>query len=320
MKNICKLSLLISIVIINGCHSSTKKKTKSDLIIFHAGSLAVPFKLIADGFMKENPGIKVLLESAGSRECAKKITDLNKPCDIIASSDYTVIRDLLVPKYTNWYINFATNEMCIAYTKKSRMADKIDSLNWQDILLNKDVSFGRSDPDADPCGYRAIQMFQLAEKYYKTKGTAEKLLNKDQQNMRPKEVDLLALLESESLDYVIIYRSVAIQHKLEFVTLPDEINLKTPEFSEFYSTVQTEIAGKKKGEKQVMKGEPMLYAFSVLDNAPNKDAAMKFAAYLLSPEKGEKIMQQGGQTSINAIDASMYLKVPDSLKKYLTKK
>jgi len=311
---------MAGLIIIGGCNSSTNKKSESNIIVFHAGSLAVPFKLIADGFMKENPGIKVLLESAGSRECAKKITDLNKPCDIIASSDYTVIRDLLIPKFTNWYVNFATNEMCIAYTKKSRMADKIDSLNWQDILLSKDVSFGRSDPDSDPCGYRVVQMFQLAEKYYKTKGAAEKLLAKDQQNIRPKEVDLLALLESESLDYVIIYRSVAIQHKLEYVTLPDKINLKTPEYSDFYSTAKTEIAGKKKGEKQVMKGEPMVYAFSILDNAPNKEAAMKFAAYLLSPEKGGKIMQQSGQTVINVLDAAMYQKVPDSLKKYLTKK
>ena len=66
-------------------------------------------------YEKMNPGIKILLEPAGSLVCARKITELKKPCDIIASADYFVINELLIPEYAKWSIRFATNEIVIAY-------------------------------------------------------------------------------------------------------------------------------------------------------------------------------------------------------------
>ncbi len=72
--------------IILGEESNQKQK----LIIFHAGSLSVPFKEIAKEFEKLNPNTKIILEVAGSGTCARKITDLHKPCDIMASADYKV--------------------------------------------------------------------------------------------------------------------------------------------------------------------------------------------------------------------------------------
>ena len=39
-----------------------------------------------------------------------------------------------------------------------------------DILLSDDVIYSRSDPDADPCGYRSVLTMMLAEKYYKKPG------------------------------------------------------------------------------------------------------------------------------------------------------
>ncbi|HAN78916.1 MAG TPA: tungstate ABC transporter substrate-binding protein WtpA, partial [Bacteroidales bacterium] len=36
---------------------------KGDLIIFHAGSLAVPMKEIAQAFKKENPDINIMMEA-----------------------------------------------------------------------------------------------------------------------------------------------------------------------------------------------------------------------------------------------------------------
>ena len=61
--------------------SASKQK---ELIIFHAGSLSVPMKQIAQEYEKRNPGTKIYLESAGSLVCARKVTELKKPCDILA--------------------------------------------------------------------------------------------------------------------------------------------------------------------------------------------------------------------------------------------
>jgi len=88
MKRYLVLVLAIFLVL-TGCNNKPVK-TK-EITIFHAGSLSVPFKQIAADYEKKNPGIKVLLEPAGSIVCARKITELKKPCDIIASADYFVI-------------------------------------------------------------------------------------------------------------------------------------------------------------------------------------------------------------------------------------
>ncbi|NCA76635.1 MAG: tungstate ABC transporter substrate-binding protein WtpA [Alphaproteobacteria bacterium] len=289
---------------------------KGNLIIFHAGSLSLPMKELAAEFRKLHPGIKVLLEPAGSVECARKITDLGKPCDIMASSDYQVIDKMLIPKYADWNIKFVSNEMAIVFNDKSRNANQINRSNWYEILLREDVAYGRSDPNADPCGYRSVMTMQLAEKFYKKPGLTSKLTAKDRNYMRPKEVDLVALLESNALDYIFLYKSVAIQHHLRYVELPDEINLRNPSFVKLYNSASVEINGKSPGMKETMKGEPMIYGITLLSNAPNKTAAIEFLTFMLSQDKGMKIMEKHGQPSVIPQQNSNYGKIPDVLKPF----
>ncbi|HNW74626.1 MAG TPA: tungstate ABC transporter substrate-binding protein WtpA [Bacteroidales bacterium] len=289
---------------------------QGNLIIFHAGSLSLPMKELAAEFRKLHPGIKVLLEPAGSVECARKITDLGKPCDIMASSDYQVIDKMLIPKYADWNIKFVSNEMAIVFNDKSRNANQINRSNWYEILLREDVAYGRSDPNADPCGYRSVMTMQLAEKFYKKPGLTSKLTAKDRNYMRPKEVDLVALLESNALDYVFLYKSVAIQHHLRYVELPDEINLRNPSFAKLYNSASVEINGKSPGMKETMKGEPMIYGITLLSKAPNKTAAIEFLTFMLSQDKGMKIMEKHGQPSVIPQQNSNYGKIPDALKPF----
>lgn len=303
---------LLAIFLLSACANQDKSK---QLIIFHAGSLSVPMKAVVAAFKVENPEIKILTEPAGSRACARKITDLNRECDVMASADYTVIDQLLIPEFTDWNIKFASNKMCIVFTEKSRYADLIDSTNWYNILLKEDVAFGRSDPNSDPCGYRTVLVSRLADLYYKDTTISKKILAKDQKYIRPKETDLLALLETNTLDYVFIYRSVAVQHHLNFIELPAKINLENPGFANYYKQVSVEISGKKLGEKIVKIGEPMIYGVTVLKNAPHKKNALKFADFLLS-KKGMDIMEKNGQPSIVPSFTDSYNQLPEQLKKY----
>ncbi len=313
-----KIILLALILLSFSLAFPQKPKITGDLVIFHAGSLAVPMKKMIEAFNKEYPNVNVKAEAAGSVASARKITDLNRDCDILASADYQVIDKMLVPKYADWNIRFASNEMAIVYTPQSKYADKITRNNWYDILLKKDVLVGRADPNSDPCGYRTVLTCKLAEKYYKRAGIADKLLAKDHNMMRPKEVDLLALLETQSVDYIFIYKSVAIQHGLKYLALPDNINLKNPAFNKFYSTVNVEINGDKPGEKVIQNGEAMIYGLTILKNAPNKAAAEAFVKFMLDKNKGMKIMQQCGQPSVIPSRATGYKKLPVSLKPFAT--
>jgi len=290
-----------------------------DLIIFHAGSLSVPMKEVASEFHKLYPNVKILMESAGSVASARKITDLNRPCDILAAADYAVIDNMLIPKFAEWNIKFVSNELSIVYHDQSRYADKINAKNWYDILMKSDVAFGRADPNADPCGYRSVLTLQLAERFYTKPGLAKSVMEKDQNYIRPKEVDLLALLESNSIDYLFLYKSVAIQHQLKYIILPDEINLKNPVFAKEYATASTEINGKEPGKKDVIKGEPMIYGVTMLRDAPNKKAAIAFLQFLLTKEKGMKIMERNGQPSVIPLSTQNYDKLPKELKSFATK-
>ncbi len=319
MKRISILSIfLLSLLFVVGCNNQKKDKIKENhLIIFHAGSLSVPFKQMKDQFEKENPGVEVLLESAGSVQCARKIIDLKKDCDIMASADYAIIDQLLIPDYADWNIHFATNEMTIVFHDASKYANEINANNWYDILLRDDVIYGRSDPNSDPCGYRTLLTTQLAEKYYNQPKLTEKIKTKNQEYIRPKEVDLLALLESHSIDYIFLYRSVAQQHGLRFVSLPDSVNLKVPELNDYYQTASIEITGLTPGEKLTQKGQAMVYGITILKNAPNKELAEKFMKFVLSDEGGQKILIDNGQPTLKFANPEFLNKIPDSIREIL---
>lgn len=302
-----------------GCGSAENRLATSQIVVFHAGSLSVPFMEIAKAFEREHPGVRVLREAAGSRTCARKITDLQRPCDVFASADYSVIDDLLIPDYAAWSILFASNELCLAYHSQSRGAHELTNDNWIDTLLAAGVRFARSDPDSDPCGYRTVQAFQLAETLYARPGSAQSLLSKDLRFVRPKGSDLIALLESRSVDYAFLYRSVAEQHGIDYLHLPDEINLSNSDLAELYATAVTTVSGSTPGSTSDIHATPMRYAVTIPRNAPNPAGAEAFVAFLLHPDHGLAILRKHHQTPTNPAVRGALGEVPANLHAYLVK-
>ncbi|MFC1770310.1 tungstate ABC transporter substrate-binding protein WtpA [Candidatus Margulisiibacteriota bacterium] len=301
------LGVCLFALVLTGC---TAKKQES-LTIFHAGSLSIPLKKMTAQFNKKFPNVKVFLEGAGSRTCARKITDLKKKADVMFSADSSVIQTLLIPEYADWNINFATNEMAIMFTPKSKYANEINSKNWPDILLRPDVNYGHSDPNADPCGYRSQLVWQLAEKYYKIGSLYQKLKNK-KHFIRPKETDLLALLESHTMDYLFIYRSVAEQHHSKYILLPDQINLKTKRYAKFYKGAKLKITGKKPGAWVTKIGKPMVYGLTIPKNAPNRKMAVEYVNFVLS-KQGQDVLRGNGQPPIIPPTSQEKLKIPSEI-------
>lgn len=304
--------LSLFLITLQGCGGGGEK----NIIIFHAGSLSVPVKKLTEAFERANPGVRILTEAAGSLHSARKITDLEKPCDIMLSADHIVISSMLIPAYASWNIRFATNEIVIAYRPESAYASIFREENWADILLKDDVIIGRADPDADPCGYRTVFAARLAEKHYGRPGLADSLLGKDVDYIRPKEVDLIALAETGVIDYMFQYRSVAVQHGLLYIELPDEINLSSPAMKEHYASVSYMIPGEAPGLRTEVKGDYISYSGTVIDGAPHKELAMKFFAFMLS-EEGQRIFRECGQEPLIPPVADDTAVVPLPLKKYL---
>lgn len=269
--------------------------------------------------MNENPGVLVHTEGSGSRTCARKITELNVQADVMASADSDVIRQLLMPSFADFCIDFSSNEIVIMYSAASRGCDRITDLNWPDILLSPQVRYGHSDPNSDPCGYRTLLCWQLAEKYFNRPGLYQLLDDaRPIRNIRPKEVDLVALLEAGELDYVFIYRSVAEQHHSSFLVLPDEINLKSAAHASFYKEASMEITGARPDEKIVRKGAPIIYGITIPKSSQSPQWAARFIAFVLGP-KGQQIMEANGQPVIVPAHVDHYYKLPDLLKPLVKK-
>ncbi|AFL95711.1 molybdate/tungstate ABC transporter periplasmic substrate-binding protein [Thermococcus cleftensis] len=330
------IAVLLLSVVAAGCmggsgDSSTKEET---LVIFHAGSLSVPFQQLEEEFAKyaeENLGYKVTFqdEASGSVMAVRKVIDLGKKADIVAVADYTLIPQLMMPNFTDFYAIFATNEIVIAFTEHSKYADEMKAHpdRWYEILARDDVSFGFSDPNQDPCGYRSVMVMKLADYYY-DKPIFETLVERntniyangsmviapkdiqiknDRVVIRPKETDLTALVESGSLDYYFIYKSVAEQHNLSYVTLPDEINLRDFKMADYYGKVSIYIGSTGK----IIQAKPIVYGVTVPKDAPNRELAMEFLKYLLG-ENGKRIFQENHQDFIWPPVA--FGSVPDEIK------
>jgi len=291
---------------------------KGVLTIFHAGSLTMPLAEMEKNLEKMYPGLDIQREAGGSTEAARKISDLGRPCDLMISADYQVIDKILLPKFTDMNIRFANNQLVLCYTPSSRFAKEINDKNWYEILTRKGVVWGHSDPNLDPCGYRSLMTMQLAEIYYQQPGLYKKLLaNRPIENVRSKSVDLISLMQSGNMDYAWEYLSVAKQHKLNFIALPNEINLGDYRFEDYYAQSKVEVTGTKPGVMVTNVGSSVTYGVALIKNAPNRPAAMAFLQYLLAADKGLKILEDMSQPAIipaRVPTQAMFAALPTELK------
>ncbi|MBW1800917.1 MAG: tungstate ABC transporter substrate-binding protein WtpA [Deltaproteobacteria bacterium] len=289
------VAALMSVAFFSGSFA-VGAEPRGKLVMFHAGSLSVPFKSMEKAFEAKYPKVDLQREASGSQKAARKISDLKKPCDIMASADYKVIDKLLIPQYADWNIRFATNQLVLCYTESSKYAKEVNDKNWHEILQRKGVVWGHSDPNLDPCGYRSLMVLQLAEKYYKIPGLYDKAIaNRPKRNVRPKSVELISLLQTGNMDYAWEYLSVAVQHSLKYVVLPDEINLGNYKYDDLYRQAVVKVTGKKPGTFMDIKGKSCTYGVTLIKDAPNREAAVAFLKYLLDPEGGLKVLKGMGQ-------------------------
>lgn len=269
---------------------NARASSEGPLVVYNAGSLARPIRAALDSFSART-GIPYEQENAGSLETARKLTELGKIPDLIALADHEVFPQLLMPEHTTWYARFARNRIVLAYSDGSRFAGEITPDNWWQVLLRPGVETGRADPNLDPAGYRALMAMQLAERHYGEPGLARRLLDAaPERNVRPKEVDLVALVQAGQLDYVWQYESVSRATALHFVPLPHEVDLGSPDDSARYALAVARVIGKGIGDTITLRGSPIIYGLSIPSHAPHPELARRFAAFLLSD--GLEIMRQ----------------------------
>ncbi len=282
------LICLFSIFLIFTCSSLKKEQ----LIIFNAGSLALPLSVIVKEYKKLNPNLDIRLETKGSRLAARQVSELGMRADICALSDFTVIQELLYPDNADWILKYLGNEITIAYSEMSRMADSINEDNWSKILLIDSISYGVGDADFDPCGYRTIMLWKL---HSETRENSNRIFKELKRNcpknlVRKTAEELVPILENGDLDYAFVYKSVASQHNLKYLNLPSEINMGDKAYELNYNNAKAKVSGRRPGKKLIKTGTTICYGFTIPSTAINKKEALKFLEFLVS-ELGQKIFK-----------------------------
>jgi molybdate/tungstate transport system substrate-binding protein len=352
-----KVATILAIIVMmalpfSGCLGGSSKTV---LKVYTAGSLAMMFGEFERRFEAAHSDVDVQVQSGGSADMIRKITDLKQDCDVLAVADYSLIDNMMInsaTKTANYSIQFARNSIIIAYMSHSRYKDEISSTNWYQILRRSDVKFGFSNPNDDPCGYRANMVIKLAENYYNdsyiysdlvanntnlyitynttANATANvttnitiinvpsniQVTNTDKVMVRSAEVDMISALEVGEIDYLFIYDSIAKQHAvsgMRYVILPMEINLNNSAFNTNYSKVKVVQFADNAANRKEIGGKAIIYGITIPFSATKHDLAVQFVATVIS-QSGLAVVDAYGQEPVSPPKCTPDAFLPNELK------
>lgn len=189
------------------------------------------------------------IEAHGSLTVRNLVVDGARDPDVLALADPTLFEGL-----TDETTLFATNALVLAYDPASSHADAIRT-DWAGTLARDDVRVGRTDPKADPLGYRTVLAMQLAEKQGFV--SSPRL---DDALVFP-ETALMRTLEAGKLDAAFVYENMAHEHDLPFVDLPSSIDFSDPTQADTYATVSLDLPDR------TVRGAPIRYGVTALTDA-----------------------------------------------------
>ena len=273
------------------------------LSLVNVARLTASLRAAADSFgVAEAVSIRQAPDTTGLRELGSTVDIAALPEDIFASR--------LIPQRTSWYVRFARDRVVLAYTDSSRGAATIDSTTWWKVLPRRGVRVGRVTPTA-PAGYRALIVMELAALHYDQPKLAAMLRQTTRDSaVAPNEAALVARLAAGELDYIWTHESTARAASLRYVRLPAEIDLGEIADSARYAAAEivvpfaasdparrdttTDTTGgsseRSTGDTIRVRGAPIVYGVSILNNAPSPRHAERFLRFLFSDD-GRRVLR-----------------------------
>ncbi len=270
--------------------------------VFYAASLARVMGELEPQLERELPGLDLRLEPSGSVLAARKVVELGRPADLVITADWRVIRDLLVPEHARFVVQFASNEIVLAYAAHSRYTDEVSADNWPQVLGRADVRLGRADERTAPLGFQTLQVWRLVALSGQPAGAppdlAERLAAKcHRAQVVPDVAELVGLLEARAIDYAFVFRSVAEEHNLKVIRLPAGVNLGDATRAEAYARVRVPVQMASGQAPRALTAAPVVYGLTIPDASPEPAMAARVAAALLGPE-GQRLLRRSGFSPI----------------------
>ena len=306
--------------------------SSQQLIIYRAGSLTRALAPIEKAFTCET-GIQVKDNAMGSVDAGRQITAGGQACDLYAPADYLDIDLFMKPAgYANFDIVFAHGRMVLAYSASGLTAKKVPAIaeaggspgaipkaiaKWYEILTMPGITIGGGNPFLDPGAYRAPMIFQLAEAYYKVpnlyNNMLEHLVSSGQGATIGKQFDFQFSYEHNA-------RATAKTNPdYRYVDLPDEINMSDPAKDGYYKqnaiVVLPGLGTSRSARTIPVPGARVAWGIALMNDAPNKENAVKFLQMLLSPT-GTAALKDNGPEPISPalVSPADFHKLPESLR------
>jgi len=286
----------------------------------YAGSLTRFFEKSFGAAFQAATGFTFQGEGRGSVAIANLIKGKVKTPDIFISADPKVDESLYGDANGNlvsWWVPFARTEMVIAWSPKSRFradfeAARSGKRNWESVLVQPGLRLGRTDPELDPKGYRALFLFQLDEERTGERGLAKRILGPPDNALQifPEE-QLVARLQIGEIDAGVFYLIEAIEAGLPHLRLPSSVNQGDPEQSSHYARASYT---NKKGV--TFKGSPILYTVTIPSTVRNRPGAESFAQYLLSKDGQDILSKAGLLPAVRSVEGTASA-MPSALRPYI---
>lgn len=245
--------------------------------VLAAASLAAAFEEGIGPAFEDEHGIRFDGEYHGSNAIVRLVESGTKHPDVVVSVDVGLLRDRLRPAYAEWDLEFAAGEVGIAYDPETALGARLaDGEPWYEAFT--DAAGGEiaiADPDLTPIGYRAVQLFELAEGVHGLDGFREELL--ERARIERGELQLLAGVDAGNRACAVCYRNMAIDHDLSFLALPDAYNFADPSGADRYAE-----ASYTTDEGYTVTGSPVVYTVTVPTAADEPGHGEAFVGFLTS--------------------------------------
>src|SRR5215470_12451037 len=132
-------------------------------------------------------GYPLELARAPSIALVNRIVSGELKPDVYISSDANQMKLLFGPaenERARWSMAILRSRTVLLYSPRSRFGDdfeaaRIGRLAWYDVLQRPGLVLKRPDPTVDSGGYRAIFVFELAEKHYRIAGLKQRIIGID---------------------------------------------------------------------------------------------------------------------------------------------
>jgi molybdate/tungstate transport system substrate-binding protein len=285
---------IVLIVIIGTSIFYFNMQQTQPLIVFCADAYTIKISEMLSLFHNQT-GIPVApVRGGGSLALARDIAG-GLPVSVfvsVALEAYT--QRYLQSRYSGWAIAFATDEMVIAYSNATLLnpaAKQIIDLferarstnsNYDYFLAFNNltsgvVKVGISNPNDDPAGFRGWLVLKMAGYLYAN--STDYFVNRISKNKGNvtgiHAAELVFPLVYGQIHFLFIYKSSAIAKKLNYISLPPQINLGEQKYSQFYSMFSINL------EKGPIFGSPIYLSISVPKDAVNINAAFKFVEFVI---------------------------------------